>query len=159
MAVMTFRWAGISTRASSSYPSPSRSGRTVSVALLLALMAAMVLWLRNRSRPIQVSDPPEWPPLPPTNADRVADEALADAETAADDEAEAGAEAQDGAGDGAWRPPDPDGGCPDGFPVKANDKSGIFHVPGGRFYERTKPERCYPDAGSAIADGYRQAKT
>ncbi len=134
--------------------SQSRSGRTVSVALLVALVAAMVLWLRNRSRPIQVSDPPEWPPLPPTDADdaladALAAEALADAETEAD--ATASGE--------TWRSPGPDGSCPDGFPIKANDKSGIFHVPGGRFYERTKPERCYPDTGSAIADGYRQAKT
>jgi len=51
-----------------------------------------------------------------------------------------------------------DGACPDGYPVKANDNSGIFHVPGGRFYERTKAERCYVDAAAAAADGYRAAK-
>jgi hypothetical protein len=51
-----------------------------------------------------------------------------------------------------------DGACPDGFPVKANDDSGIFHVPGGRFYERTVPERCYAHAEDAVADGYRAAK-
>ena len=51
-----------------------------------------------------------------------------------------------------------DGECPPGYPVKANAGSGIFHVPGGRFYARTRPERCYPDAASAAADGYRQAK-
>jgi hypothetical protein len=51
-----------------------------------------------------------------------------------------------------------DGACPHGYPIKANDKSGIFHVPGGRFYERTVPERCYADAGDAEADGYRRAK-
>ena len=129
--------------------SQSRSGRTVSVALLAVLVAAMILWLRNRSRPIQVSDPPEWPPLPPDEADPLVEAAPADTSTSAAAEA----------GSGAWRPPDPDGGCPDGYPVKANDKSGIFHVPGGRFYERTRPDRCYPDTGSAIADGYRQAKT
>jgi hypothetical protein len=51
-----------------------------------------------------------------------------------------------------------DGQCPDGYPVKANDNSGIFHVPGGRFYERTVPERCYAHADDAAADGYRAAK-
>lgn len=51
-----------------------------------------------------------------------------------------------------------DGACPDGYPVKANDNSGIFHVPGGRFYDRTVPERCYAHADDAIADGYRAAK-
>jgi hypothetical protein len=51
-----------------------------------------------------------------------------------------------------------DGTCPPGYPVKANDNSGIFHIPGGRFYERTVPERCYADADDAVADGYRAAK-
>ncbi len=31
-------------------------------------------------------------------------------------------------------------------------------MPGGRFYERTKAERCYQSADAALADGYRQAK-
>jgi hypothetical protein len=57
----------------------------------------------------------------------------------------------------AWVPPI-DGGCPDGYPIKANDNSGIFHVPGGRFYDRTVPERCYATIESALADGYRPAK-
>ena len=51
-----------------------------------------------------------------------------------------------------------DGECPEGYPIKANDNSGIFHVPGGRFYGRTVPERCYATAEGAIADGYRAAK-
>jgi hypothetical protein len=56
-----------------------------------------------------------------------------------------------------WAPPI-EGQCPAGFPVKANDNSRIFHVPGGRFYERTVPERCYANASDAEADGYRPAK-
>ena len=50
------------------------------------------------------------------------------------------------------------GDCPDGYPVKANDNSGIYHVPGGRFYDRTVAERCYANADDALADGYRPAK-
>ena len=42
--------------------------------------------------------------------------------------------------------------------MKANDNSGIYHLPGGRFYERTVPERCYTAAEGAEADGYRRAK-
>jgi hypothetical protein len=57
----------------------------------------------------------------------------------------------------SWVPPI-DGMCPDGYPIKANDNSGIFHVPGGRFYDRTVPERCYANTDAALADGYRQAK-
>lgn len=51
-----------------------------------------------------------------------------------------------------------DGGCPSGYPIKGNANSGIFHVPGGRFYERTVPERCYATEEDAAADGYRRAK-
>jgi hypothetical protein len=35
----------------------------------------------------------------------------------------------------------------------------IFHVPGGRFYDRTRPERCYATESAAIADGFRRSKT
>jgi hypothetical protein len=56
-----------------------------------------------------------------------------------------------------WLPAS-DGQCPDGYPVKVNESSGIFHVPGGRFYARTIPDRCYAVAEDAVADGYRQAK-
>ena len=51
-----------------------------------------------------------------------------------------------------------DGACPDDHPVKVNDRSGIYHVPGGLSYERTRPTRCYRDAASAEADGFRRAK-
>ena len=50
-----------------------------------------------------------------------------------------------------------DGSCPDGYPVKANS-SGIYHVPGGQSYDRTVPERCYPDPQAAEAAGYRAAR-
>jgi hypothetical protein len=51
-----------------------------------------------------------------------------------------------------------DGACPATHPVKVKLGSGIYHLPGGRFYERTRPERCYADAAAAEADGYRAAK-
>jgi len=60
-------------------------------------------------------------------------------------------------GDQIWVEP-VDGTCPEGYPVKAKVKSGIFHQPGGLAYERTNPDRCYPDAASAEADGLRAAK-
>jgi hypothetical protein len=52
-----------------------------------------------------------------------------------------------------------DGACPSGYPIKGNSNSRIYHVPGGRFYERTVPERCYASATDAEADGYRAAKS
>ncbi len=57
----------------------------------------------------------------------------------------------------AWVDPE-DGQCPPTHPVKAKLSSKIFHVPGGLAYDRTTPDRCYRDAASAEADGFRPAK-
>lgn len=89
---------------------------------------------------------PEWPPMPaPTAVTEPAGEPLIQ-ETA-----------ESAATERRWVEP-VDGTCPDGYPIKANDNSGIYHVPGGRFYDRTVPERCYADIAAAEADGYRAAK-
>jgi hypothetical protein len=58
----------------------------------------------------------------------------------------------------AWVQPLGDGECPDTHPIKVNESSGIFHAPGGRFYQRTEAMRCYSTAEAATADGYRAAK-
>jgi hypothetical protein len=50
------------------------------------------------------------------------------------------------------------GACPTSHPVKAKLASGIFHVPGGANYDRTKPDRCYSSAEAAETDGLRPAK-
>lgn len=47
--------------------------------------------------------------------------------------------------------------CPAGYPVKGN-QSGIYHVKGGAFYSRTKPEQCFTSAAAAKAAGYRASK-
>ena len=64
-------------------------------------------------------------------------------------------------GDGGsqvWSGPNDDGSCPSSHPVKAKLASGVFHLPGMANYERTKADRCYPDAEAAQADNLRQAK-
>ncbi|HLG00079.1 MAG TPA: hypothetical protein VI916_06385 [Acidimicrobiia bacterium] len=58
-----------------------------------------------------------------------------------------------------WVEPNGDGSCPPTHPVKAKLESGIFHVPGGQFYDRTKADRCYRDAAAAEADGLRPSKS
>ena len=58
----------------------------------------------------------------------------------------------------AFVDPGADGECPLTHPVKAKLASGIYHVPGGGNYERTKPDRCYSTAEAAEADGLRPAK-
>jgi hypothetical protein len=54
--------------------------------------------------------------------------------------------------------PNADGTCPASHPIKAKLGSGIYHVPGGANYERTKPDRCYADETAAVADGLRRSK-
>ena len=45
--------------------------------------------------------------------------------------------------------------CPPEFPVKGNAGSMIFHVPGGGFYARTRPEDCFRSPADAQQAGYR----
>lgn len=50
-------------------------------------------------------------------------------------------------------------GAPDGYPVKVNARSGIYHLPGGRSYDRTKADRWYRSAVDAEADGFRASRS
>ena len=110
------------------------------LALFAAALGAAVRALQARRVVAAAPDAgPSWPPLTPVEPDPVVAEAVAEV-----------------AGTATWVEP-VDNACPVGYPVKAN-RSGIFHVPGGQFYERTVPERCYPDPQTAEADGYRPAR-
>src|ERR1035438_6393977 len=53
--------------------------------------------------------------------------------------------------------PQKDGSCPPVYPIKAG-RSGVYHVPGGRFYERTMPVRCFASAADAKAAGYSPSR-
>jgi len=115
-------------------------------------------WSRRRALP---STTPEWPPLR-TDTPRPSAKATPEPETsqAATPKAATPKPATPKAATTkaeTWLAP-VDGKCPDGYPLKANDNSRIFHSPGGRFYDRTVAERCYARAEDAIADGYRPAK-
>lgn len=118
--------------------------------------AVWTVWQDKRGTP--AGDAPVWPPIdPPTEPAAAQPAAAGIADLAADDAPDQ--PAAEPAGDQPrWVEP-ADGSCPDGFPIKANDNSGIYHVPGGRFYDRTTPERCYASANDAEADGYRAAKS
>ncbi len=52
--------------------------------------------------------------------------------------------------------------CPAGYPVKGNrtgsNSEWKYHVPGGAFYDRTKPEECFKTAADARKAGYRASK-
>ena len=116
--------------------------RLLVFALLGAAAAAAVRALRGRPGLTAPPDTgPTWPPLDTGATTRPAT---------------AGPEPTAGATQ-AWVEP-VDGACPTGYPIKANSGSHIYHVPGGQFYERTVPERCYTDPQAAEADGYRAAR-
>jgi hypothetical protein len=64
-----------------------------------------------------------------------------------------------GVGNGNGNSVEPvDGECPPTHPVKGKLASGIYHLPGGLNYARTRPDRCYTDAAAAESDGLRPAK-
>lgn len=48
--------------------------------------------------------------------------------------------------------------CPSWAPIKGNANSGIYHVPSGAFYDRTKPEECFRTESAARSAGYRKSK-
>ena len=107
--------------------------RTLFLVVLAVLGGAAYSWWNGRKE-TQGRPAPDWPPI---------------------------VVAPDGtpASDPTWVPAEADGSCPDGYPVKVKAASGIYHVPGGRFHERTRPDRCYATAVDAEADGYRRSKS
>ncbi|MGN8551513.1 UNVERIFIED_CONTAM: carboxypeptidase regulatory-like domain-containing protein [Microbacterium sp. SLM126] len=48
--------------------------------------------------------------------------------------------------------------CPSWAPIKGNASSMIYHKPGQRYYNATKPEDCFRTDAAAVAAGYRKAK-
>ncbi|WP_052460570.1 cell wall-binding repeat-containing protein [Microbacterium gorillae] len=54
--------------------------------------------------------------------------------------------------------PLPDWSCPSWAPIKGNADSMLYHVPGGAFYDRTKPEECFATEAAARAAGYTRSK-
>lgn len=112
------------------------------VALLVALGGVAVAVVRRRGVAAPVG-PAEWPPFEPRLVPAPA--AVPPDATAPDAP--------------SWIAPGPNGTVPDSHPIKVKVSSGIFHVPGGRFYERTSADRLYPNAESAEADGYRPSKS
>ena len=139
--------------------------RVTLLVLLLAVGAAVVVRVRA-TKP--AAPHPSWPPFDPAprtssvvEPDPPATASPTTPSTTPSTTPEPAVElvppSSSAAGSARWVAP-VDGACPDGYPIKANDNSRIFHVPGGRFYARTVPERCYAAAADAVADGYRQAK-
>ena len=103
--------------------------RTLLLVMLAAGIGVVLSWRRGHATTPTPAAPPVWPPLPEPEPEHV------------------------------WVGANDDGSVPPSHPIKAKDSSGIFHLPGGRFYDRTNPDRCYATAAAAEADGYRQSKS
>ena len=132
--------------------------RLILLALLGAVGSVVVAWARGRNEAPPAA-PPQSPPLDSAASTQRAATSAApatEAATAANTSESAGAPSENG---GPWVVPADDGSCPISHPIKANDNSMIFHVPGGRFYDRTVAERCYATEDAAAADGYRRSKS
>jgi hypothetical protein len=114
--------------------------------------AGFAAWQRRNRAP--AATVPQWPPFEPASANPPSANT---ANAAAASFADVPASSTPSSSDARWVAP-VDGQCPAGYPIKANDNSGIYHVPGGRSYDRTAAERCYMTAEAAQADGYRAAK-
>lgn len=48
--------------------------------------------------------------------------------------------------------------CPEGYAIKGNASSMIYHQPGERYYNVTVPEMCFATEADAVAAGYRPYK-
>lgn len=145
-----------------------RLGRLVVIALVTAAVAALVRLLRGGPAPQFSNHPsvnggptatPDPDPLP---TPVVETEPAIPAEPAVDPEPASASDPKPAAdpapaADQLWVAPI-DGACPPGYPIKGKLKSAIYHQPGGLAYERTNPDRCYPNAEAAEADGLRAAK-
>ncbi len=46
--------------------------------------------------------------------------------------------------------------CPDEYHIKGDADSRLYHLPGDRYYEATKPEACFRTIGAAERAGYRR---
>jgi endonuclease YncB( thermonuclease family) len=55
-------------------------------------------------------------------------------------------------------PPASVNSCPPGYPIKGNGDSGIYHVPGGAYYDATNPEQCFATEEDAQDAGYRPSE-
>lgn len=126
-------------------------------AVLLALAAVGVAVVRLVQRRRLAAGEASWPPLTDVapEVDQVPSPPVAP--TAAPDTVPTDTAPADTAGRASVDPGD-DGACPTSHPVKGKRSSGIFHVPGGLNYERTRADVCYRSPADAEADGLRASK-
>lgn len=98
------------------------------------------------SEPMGIAAEPEIaeePAKKPRSRKKAADET----ETATESELPKGAVAGDGTAD-----------CPEGYPLKGNASSMLYHAPGTPSYDNTIPEMCFATDDDAVAAGFTPSK-
>jgi len=129
--------------------------RLASLAAAVAAVVAAIRALRRDADPLPAPAATPSAPWPPLRSEDAVDAPAGDVVRVPEPD---GVPVADAGTAAAWVAPTADGGCPDGYPIKAKTTSKIFHSPGQLNYDRTTPDRCYRDAGAAEADGLRAAK-
>jgi large subunit ribosomal protein L17 len=156
-----------------------RKGDNAPMAVIELVAQKTVTDEANRARRAAASQQAATAPAPAEQAAEAADEAAEkalDAAVAADeaapgseaaektlDAAEAASDAADGAaeaasdapyGEGSRGPLDDVNEAPEGFEIKGNADSMLYHVPGSRFYDNTVAEVWFATAEAAEAAGF-----
>lgn len=86
-----------------------------------------------------------------------ATKAAEDAKAAEDTKAAAAADAPAVDLPAGAAPPNEDGSAPEGYTVKGNANSGLYHEPEGQWYEQTEAEFWFKSAEDAEAAGFKKA--
>lgn len=145
---------------------PPRRRLVLLLLIVGATLAARSWWLRRADPTAPPVPATPWPPVPEDPALPAATGiGVARRTTEAARRQARGTTVQLGAsvratrttGPLRWVPP-VDGRCPPTHPVKAKERSRIYHLPGMAAYARTVPDRCYASGPDAEADGFRAAK-
>ncbi len=105
---------------------------------------------RSRAADTSVDDAAETTADDATDADAAAEYAAGDA----DNDGEANATDQSPHGEGSHAPLDDVDEMPEGYPIKGNAQSKLYHEPDSRYYKATKAEVWFDTAESAEAAGF-----
>jgi large subunit ribosomal protein L17 len=137
-----------------------RKGDNAPMAVIELITSETVAAEADRARRVAGSRQATEKPAESPEAATEAADATPEAEAAAGGSATDTAEVEESAsteeapyGEGSHAPL-PDGDQPDGFPVKGNEDSKLYHVPGSSHYDRTVAEVWFASAEAAEAAGF-----
>jgi large subunit ribosomal protein L17 len=132
-----------------------RKGDNAPMAVIELITSETVTSEADRARRVAASQQGdtsvERPAAKADTAEAATEAAAAEAEASEVEQSASNTEAPYGEGSHAALP---DGGQPEGFPVKGNEDSKLYHVPGSSHYDRTVAEVWFASAEAAEAAGF-----